>query len=705
VLTLLYLLKPIIGATCALLISVNCFAETNTENALDTVLVSADRQNTQLRDIAASISAVNNEDLNTIQHVHINEALARVPGTWISRGNGQENLTAIRSPVLTGAGSCGAFQFSLDGIPLRAAGLCNVNQLFEANSEQAQSIEVIRGPSSVLYGANAIHGSINVISSNNLPSLFNAKALNNNAKINSLKSISLDAGPHGYGRLKTSVAQVSDQHGVQVNANATRDNGYKDDSGFDQQKVDVIHQYKAKKVNVTSMLNISNLNQQTAGYIQGPDAYKDSSLKKTNDNPEAFRDASSLRLHSRIEWQKNNSNWSLTPYFRRTEMEFLMHFLPGQPLEENGQQSFGLQTSHHYYAAKNIEILSGIDLEVSEGYLKQTQASAASPIFPVGKQYDFDVDVTLISPFTQLKYFINDSNLVSFGIRLERLDYEYVNNMLSGNTTEDGTACSSSNGCRYSRPDDRSDSFQNISSTVGWIHNLNENSQSFMNISHGFRAPQATELYRLQHDQVVADLKSEKVNSIELGYRASYTHIDYTLAAYYMEKENVIFQNSDRENISDGQTSHTGLELSTQMQLSQAINFNLSASYGDHRYTKNVAPRGVSEVIDGNQIDTSPKLMSSAQLGWTISPQHYLELEWIHIGKYYTDEANQNEYPGHDLANLRYNLNINANWHASARVTNLLDVDYAERADFGFGNERYFVGEPVSLYVSLGARF
>ncbi|MFT7110264.1 MAG: iron complex outermembrane receptor protein, partial [Psychrobacter glaciei] len=49
--------------------------------------------------------------------------------------------------------------------------------------------------------------------------------------------------------------------------------------------------------------------------------------------------------------------------------------------------------------------------------------------------------------------------------------------------------------------------------------------------------------------------------------------------------------------------------------------------------------------------------------------------------------------------------NINANWHASARVTNLLDVDYAERADFGFGNERYFVGEPVSLYVSLGARF
>jgi iron complex outermembrane receptor protein len=276
--------------------------------------------------------------------------------------------------------------------------------------------------------------------------------------------------------------------------------------------------------------------------------------------------------------------------------------------------------------------------------------------------------------------------------------------MQSGNTAEDGTACGFG-GCRYSRPENRTDSFENISSTIGWIYDLDKDRQSFMNISHGFRAPQATELYRLQNDQLVADLKSEKVNNLELGYRASYARISYTLAAYHMEKENVIFQNSDRENISDGQTSHTGLEISTRLQLSAGLAFNLSASYGDHRYTENVAPRGVNEIIDGNQIDTSPKLVSSAQLGWTIDSQQYLELEWIHLDRYYTDPANQNEYPGHDLANLRYHLDINPNWYASARITNLLDTDYAERADFGFGNERYFIGEPLSLYLTLGAQF
>ena len=32
---------------------------------------------------------------------------------------------------------------------------------------------------------------------------------------------------------------------------------------------------------------------------------------------------------------------------------------------------------------------------------------------------------------------------------------------------------------------------------------------------------------------------------------------------------------------------------------------------------------------------------------------------------------------------------------------NLADREYAERADFGFGEERYFVGAPRSLYLGL----
>ena len=164
-------------------------------NTLESIVVTADRKQSTLRDVPASIFAVGGDDIKKIRPTHINELLARVPGTWISRGNGQESLTAIRSPVLSGAGSCGAFQMAQDGIPLRAIGFCNVNQMFESNSEQAGSVEVIRGPGSILYGANALHGAINVIS--------------DPISDTSDNSIAYEAGPHDYNRIRATSSATS----------------------------------------------------------------------------------------------------------------------------------------------------------------------------------------------------------------------------------------------------------------------------------------------------------------------------------------------------------------------------------------------------------------------------------------------------------------------------------------------------------------
>ena len=70
---------------------------------------------------------INAKQLQLLAHTHISEALSQVPGVWLNRGNGQEHLTAIRSPVLTGAGSCGAFSVLEDSAAVRATGFCNVN--------------------------------------------------------------------------------------------------------------------------------------------------------------------------------------------------------------------------------------------------------------------------------------------------------------------------------------------------------------------------------------------------------------------------------------------------------------------------------------------------------------------------------------------------------------------------------------------------
>ena len=666
------------------------------DNMLETIFVTSDRQGSAIGDIPSSIHAVDRELLDTFKQVHIGEVLNTVPGVVFNRGNGQESLLGIRSPVLTGAGSCGAYQVSQDGIPVRAAGFCNVNQLFEANTEQAQAIEIIRGPGSVLFGANALHGAINVIN----PALSGKPG----------GVISVDAGPNEYGRLNFGINTEEGEHQFGVYFNGASDGGYKDDSGFDQQKLNVGHRYDGGNVRISSSFAVTNLNQETAGFLVGTNAYKDSAKKRENANPEAFRDVQSFRFHTRIEGDTENGTWMVTPYYRNTDMTFLMHFLPGTPLEENGHDSFGLQTLYSFNPSDHVNWTVGLDMESTDGFLKQTQAGGFGS-FPAGKQYDFTVEASMWSPYALMKWQSSEQDQISLALRYEFLEYDYNNRMIDGNTAEDGSSCTPSafnpsGTCRYSRPSDRSDDFDNLTAQIGWIHDFDASTQLFANYSLAFRAPQATELYRLQVNQSVADLDSEQVNSFEVGYRASRGNMSYGVAAYWMKKEDVIFQDSARNNISGGETSHRGIELDSLFSLTDDLSLKVVASYARHKYEANIAPLGVRVSIDGNDMDTAPRLVGNVQLNWNINSQNSLNIEWVHMDDYYTDEANLHRYEGHDLVNLRYRYDSADKWYFAARVTNLFDEDYAERADFSsFGGDRYFVGEPASLYVTVGSRF
>jgi outer membrane cobalamin receptor len=200
----------------------------NAEEILDEIIVTATKDSQPLRELASTLSVVDSDALSEISHTHINEALQRVPGVWLSRGNGQEHLTAIRSPVLTGAGSCGAFLMSQDGISLRAPGFCNVNELFEATTELADRIEVVKGPGSSVHGSNALHGIVNIISPEVEPDL---------------RRITIEAGPHDYARSKLSLSSEN----LRVDFSGTHDGGYKDESGFDQQKLLLKHHFSSSK--------------------------------------------------------------------------------------------------------------------------------------------------------------------------------------------------------------------------------------------------------------------------------------------------------------------------------------------------------------------------------------------------------------------------------------------------------------------------
>ena len=152
-------------------------------------------------------------------------------------------------------------------------------------------------------------------------------------------------------------------------------------------------------------------------------------------------------------------------------------------------------------------------------------------------------------------------------------------------------------------------------------------------------------------------------------------------------------------NIDGGETSHRGFEADLAYTYSENLKARLAFTYAKHQYENN--PALVNSPISGNEIDTAPKTIGTLAIEWLPTEQFYLELEWIHVGDYFEDPQNEHGYEGHNLVNLRLNYQLSNSTQISARIMNLTDEDYAERADYSFGSDRYFVGTPATLYLGL----
>src|SRR5690606_1670528 len=105
----------------------------------------------------------------------------------------------------------------------------------------------------------------------------------------------LEAGEDGYLRLKTAGAQDTPLGDAGIALHATRDDGWREATGFDEQKLAASLVRPAGGGTLTLRLNATNLEQETAGFIVGEDSYRDPDIARSNPNPEAFRDAWSAR--------------------------------------------------------------------------------------------------------------------------------------------------------------------------------------------------------------------------------------------------------------------------------------------------------------------------------------------------------------------------------------------------------------------------
>lgn len=660
------------------------------------LVVTASRSADMPLDVGGNIAQLSGAELELTAATHPYEFAVRVPGTWISRGSGQEQLTAIRSPVLTGPGSCGAFLQLEDGLPIRPTGFCNVNQLFEVPTELARAIEVIRGPSNAYFGSNGLHGTVNTL----LPQPEDRRDL----------SVTLEAGSNEFRRGRLGFASGPGDHAVSAGLLADSDGGYRDDSGYNQLKAFAKTRHTLRGGVLRGSVSVSELDQETAGFVIGRDAYKDPALRFSNPNPEAYRRAGSRRVA--LSWIPEPAGvWrpELRVYARNSDMSFLQHFLPGQPVEKNGQTSGGVVLVTRRELQRGGELALGLDMEVARGWLEEFQENPVEgsaflrATRPVGLHYDYEVASYMTAAYANARVHLNDRWELQGGVRAEYLLYDYENQMLDGDTTATGEPCDFG-GCLFTRPADRRDRFFNVAPNLGVLYRFTPQTIGFANVIRGFRAPQATELYRLQSGQRTADIRSEQLDSLEAGIRHDSARLKLEWVAYVMRKRNFIFRDSAGFNVSDGKTGHRGMEINLRWQLQPSVYAEATGSLAKQTYRFDRSAGRGEVIVAGNRIDTTPQALASARLGYRGS-RLWTELEWAYTDAYFLDAANTARYPGHYLLNARARLEISEHWSVGVRLNNVTDVEYADRADlFSLTDPvqfRYFPGRRREVYAGV----
>ena len=291
--------------------------------------------------------------------------------------------------------------------------------------------------------------------------------------------------------------------------------------------------------------------------------------------------------------------------------------------------------------------------------------------------------------YAQLEYALTPTVHAGAGVRVEYVGYDYDNRMLAGNTDENGVPCVPS-GCLYSRPADRNDSFTNAAPKLSLRWDAADGLMLYANLSRGFRPPEMTELYRLQRRQAVSALDSEQIDGYELGVKFARDDWSGELAGFDMRKDNVILRDSNGFYVSDGRTSHEGLKNLAELGRHGMAGADVSGTFARHRYEFSRAIEGGKTITSGNDVDTAPRDLARAGAALHTARDGGRRSGMARRRRIFPRRVECAPLSRARIAEPARKRGILPQWTATLRLNNALDRAYADRADFAFGDYRYF---------------
>ena len=261
-----------------------------------------------------------------------------------------------------------------------------------------------------------------------------------------------------------------------------------------------------------------------------------------------------------------------------------------------------------------------------------------------------------------------------------------------------------------------------FSPRLGLTGELNDNMTLFASAGHGFSPPSVEETL-LPEGSINPDLKPEEGYNFDLGLRGELfsDRINFDVTGYYISLENLLVTKRESEEIfygiNAGKSAHRGLETMLKTRLlartsPYSLNLNITHTWMNNEF-KTFVDEGTNHA--GNQLPGVPDQHLRASINGGKHDLVNLNLEWVHSGSMYLDDENTKHYPGHHIFNLKASANLKSGkflkWELQGGIQNLFDQHYAamilpNAPSFGQSAPRYYYpGRPRNAYIRLIVKF
>ncbi|MFC3151373.1 TonB-dependent receptor [Litoribrevibacter euphylliae] len=669
----------------------------------DKIVITATREAQDKMQVAESVTGFDAYENQHVSPSHPAELLNRSAGVHINNLGGEGHMTAIRQPITTK----GVYLFLEDGIPTRPTGFFNHNGLYEVNIPQSERIEVTKGPGSSLYGSEAIGGIINSMT----------KASPDEAEASGV----VELGSYGWKRTLLSGGNaITDDTGFRIDFNATDNSGYRQEADYSRYSSTIrLDSQLTDQLTSKTVMSYSYVDQSGTSSLEEED-YKKNPKKNRFHDDIGYREVSAFRLSNEFNFEMNDDALiSLVPFYRNNTTEMMPSWMVSYDpnVRETKFQSFGLMSKYrqNFWQGKATAIV-GMDVDYSPSSFKEeritvTQVGDIYTDYDKTGQlsYDYDADQLSVSPYLHTEFQVHDQIRLTAGLRYDYFDVDYDDNL-------EHQAVDPS----HLRPESQSVDFDELSPKLGVVYQFRKDHMAYANYRHAFRAPSVGQLFRAGSSINTDELQPVSSDSYEIGVRGNINpQHSYEIAIYHMTVEDDIvsyIDGADRKTTNAGETTHKGIEIALNGDLTEELKYGVAASYSkqeykDFQYVYGYYSTGcfcyVQENLNfkGNDVGKAPRTMANVHLNYypTYMPMASFELEWEHLGDYYTDETNTAKYSGHNLFNLRGEYELTEDTVIFGRVMNLFDKRYSTYTSNQVGDSdiSYRPGNPMTGVVGV----